>query len=126
MRALRFERTGSLDYLHLADAPMPVPRASELLIKVEAAAVNPSDTKNVLGRMHETTTPRIPGRDYAGTVVQGPGEWIGRKVFGTGGDLGFARDGSHAEFVVVPQEGAVPMPAKLSFAQAAGVGLSYL
>src|SRR5580700_979553 len=124
MRALRFERTGSLDYLHLADAPMPVPRASELLIKVEAAAVNPSDAKNVLGLMHETTTPRTPGRDFAGTVVQGPKDWMGRRVFGTGGDLGFGRDGSHAEYVVVPQVAAVPIPAAWNFAQAAGVGLT--
>src|SRR5580700_10722356 len=126
MRALRFAQTGSLDYLAVAEVPAPVPTGSELLVKVEAAAVNPSDAKNVLGRMHETTLPRTPGRDFAGTVVQGPAEWMGRKVFGSGGDLGFARDGSHAEFVVVPQEAAVSMPAKLSFAQAAGVGLSYL
>jgi NADPH:quinone reductase-like Zn-dependent oxidoreductase len=126
MRALRFDRTGSLDYLSLADVPMPAPLESELLVKVGAAGVNPSDAKNVLGRMHETTTPRIPGRDFAGTVVQGPAEWIGRKVFGTGGNLGFARDGSHADFVAVPREGVVPMPRALSFAQAAAIGLPYL
>jgi NADPH:quinone reductase-like Zn-dependent oxidoreductase len=126
MHALRFERTGSLDYLHLAEVSMPAPLESELLVKVEAAAMNPSDAKNVLGRMPETTTPRIPGRDFAGTVVQGPAEWMSRRVFGTGGDLGFARDGSHAEYVVVPREAAVPMPEAWSFAQAAGVGLTYL
>ncbi len=126
MHALRFERTGSLDYLHLAEVSMPAPLESELLVKVEAAAVNPSDAKNVLGRMPETTTPRIPGRDFAGTVVQGPAEWMNRKVFGTGGDLGFGRDGSHAEYVIVPREAAVPMPEAWSFAQAAGVGLTYL
>ena len=90
MRALRFERTGSLDYLSLVDVAMPAPLESELLVKVEAAGVNPSDAKNVLGRMHETTTPRIPGRDFAGTVVGGSEEWIGRKVFGTGGWLSMA------------------------------------
>jgi len=126
MRALRFERTGSLDYLSLTEVPMPAPLDSELMIKVEAAGVSPSDAKNVLGRMHETTTPRIPGRDFAGTVAQGSEEWIGRKVFGTGGNLGFARDGSHAEFVVVPIEAVVPMPPLLSFAQAAAIGLPYL
>jgi NADPH2:quinone reductase len=126
VRALRFAKTGSLDFLAVVDAPTPVPAASELLIKVEAAAVNPSDAKNVLGRMPETTVPRIPGRDFAGVVAQGPAEWMGRKVFGTGGDLGFARDGSHAEFVSVPQEAAVTMPRGVSFAQAAGIGLPYL
>jgi NADPH:quinone reductase-like Zn-dependent oxidoreductase len=126
MRALRFARTGSLEFLGVADVPVPIPTGSDLLVKVEAAAVNPSDAKNVLGRMHETTLPRTPGRDFAGVVVQGPADWIGRKVFGSGGDLGFGRDGSHAEFMVVPREAAVTMPQGLTFAQAAGIGLPYL
>jgi len=126
MRALRFAQAGSLDYLGVADVPVPTPTGSDLLIKVEAAAVNPSDPKNVLGRMHETTLPRTPGRDFAGVVVKGPVGWIGRKVFGSGGNLGFGRDGSHAEFLAVPQEAAVTMPRGLTFAQAAGIGLPYL
>jgi len=76
--------------------------------------------------MHETTVPRTPGRDFAGTVVQGPPEWSGRLVFGTGGNLGFGRDGSHAEYVVVPQEAAVAMPRGFSFPQAAAIGLPYV
>ncbi|WP_373926543.1 alcohol dehydrogenase catalytic domain-containing protein [Paludisphaera borealis] len=75
----------------------PVPQAGEVLVRVQAAAINPSDVKNVLGKMGMTTVPRTPGRDFAGVVEQGPPEWIGRPVFGTGGDLGFRRDGSHAE-----------------------------
>jgi len=126
MRALRFDRTGSLDYLEVADVPMPALLEGDLLIKVGAAAINPSDVKNVLGRMHETTTPRIPGRDFAGMVVGGAADWMGRSVFGTGGDLGFGRDGSHAEFVAVPREAAIPIPRGVSFAQAAGIGLPYL
>jgi len=126
MRALRFSRTGSLDFLGVADVAVPVTTGSELLVKVEAAAVNPSDPKNVLGRMHETTLPRTPGRDFAGVVVQGPADWMGRGVFGTGGDLGFGRDGSHAEFLAVPREAAVAIPRGLTFEQAAGIGLPYL
>jgi NADPH:quinone reductase len=126
MRALRFEKTGSLDYLSLKEVPIPVQLGTDLLIKVEAAAVNPSDAKSVLGFMHETTVPRTPGRDFAGVVAAGPSEAVGQRVFGTGGDLGFGRDGSHAEYVVVPREAAVPMPRGLSFAQAAGIGVSYL
>jgi NADPH:quinone reductase-like Zn-dependent oxidoreductase len=126
MRALRFERTGSLDNLAVKDVPTPVATGSELLIKVEAAAINPSDPKNVLGLMHETTLPRTPGRDFAGRVVGGPAAALGQRVFGTGGDLGFARDGSHAEYLVVPSEAAVPMPRDFSFAQAAAIGVPYL
>jgi NADPH:quinone reductase len=126
MRALRFETTGSLDHLAIVDVPVPAVTGSELLIKVEGAAINPSDPKNVLGLMHETKTPRIPGRDFAGRVVGGPDEALGRSVFGTGGDLGFGRDGTHAEFVIVPSEAVVPMPRGLSFVQAAAIGLPYL
>jgi NADPH2:quinone reductase len=54
--------------------------------------------------------PRTPGRDFAGMVEQGPSEWIGRPVLGTGGDLGFRRDGSHAEYLAVPIEGVLVRP----------------
>jgi NADPH:quinone reductase-like Zn-dependent oxidoreductase len=126
MRALRFEQTGSLDHLMVMEVPVPIPVGSELLIKVEAAAINPSDLKNVLGLMHETKVPRTPGRDFAGRVVGGPTESLGQSVFGTGGDLGFGRDGSHAEFLVVPLEAAMPIPKGLSFVQASAIGLPYL
>src|SRR6516225_3169374 len=99
MRALRFDKTGSLEALKVSDIPKPTPGPNEVLVEVKAAAVNPSDIKNVLGGMHETTVPRTPGRDFAGTVVAGPSHLIGQSVFGSGGDLGFRRDGSHAEFV---------------------------
>jgi NADPH2:quinone reductase len=126
MRALRFEQTGSLDHLAVKDVPTPAAVGSELLIKVEAAALNPSDPKNVLGLMGETTVPRTPGRDFAGRVVGGSAATLGQSVFGTGGDLGFARDGSHAEYLVVPAGAVVPMPKGLSFAQASAIGLPYL
>jgi NADPH:quinone reductase len=66
-------------------------------VQVKAAAINPSDVKNVLGKMHETTVPRVPGRDFAGIVAEGPEAWEGKAVFGSGGNLGFGRDGTHAE-----------------------------
>jgi len=126
MRALRFDKTGSLGELVVRDVPAPKPGKEEVLIQIKAAAVNPSDIKNVLGRMHETTTPRTPGRDFAGVVAEGPTELVGRSVFGSGGNLGFGRDGSHAEFLVVPCEAALLMPKSLSFEQAAAVGLAYM
>jgi len=105
---------------------MPVPKAGEVLVKVYAAAINPSDPKNVLGKMAETRPPRVPGRDFAGRVVSGDPHWEGKSVLGTGGDLGFGRDGSHAEFVAVPVEGLVEMPPELSYEEAAAIGLAYL
>src|SRR5215471_9799028 len=113
MLALRFDKTGSLDALRISDIPKPAPGPDEVLVEVTAAAVNPSDIKNVLGGMHETTVPRTPGRDFAGTVVAGPPQLVGQSVFGSGGDLGFRRDGSHAEFVAVPEVSAVRKPGNL-------------
>jgi NADPH:quinone reductase-like Zn-dependent oxidoreductase len=126
MLALRFERTGSLDFLQVRDTPKPAPGPSEVLVQIKAAAVNPSDVKNVLGKMHETTLPRTPGRDFSGIVAEGPPALIGQSVFGSGGDLGFKRDGSHAEFLTVPATAVSPMPRGFSFEQAAAVGVAYL
>ncbi len=93
---------------------------------MQSAGLNPSDVKNVLGLFPYTTTPRIPGRDFAGIVTVGPGDLIGRAVWGSGRDLGFDRDGSHAEYLTVPVEGvALLLPPALSFAQAASLGVPY-
>ncbi len=126
MRALRFNKTGSLDDLNIQEVPTPIPAPGEVLVQVKAAAINPSDIKNVLGKMHETTVPRIPGRDFAGIVAEGPAELTGKSVFGSGGGLGFGRDGSHAQYLTVPANGVLPLPANLNFAQAAGIGVAYL
>jgi NADPH:quinone reductase len=126
MRALRFHKVGSLDELKVEELPRPIPAAGEVLIQVKAAAINPSDVKNVQGKMHETSLPRIPGRDFAGIVVEGPGDLSGQLVFGSGGNLGFGRDGSHAEFVAVPASAVLPLPKNLSFEQATGIGVAYI
>jgi NADPH:quinone reductase len=126
MKALKFFQTGSLDNLRFDEVTTPRPAPGELLLQVKAAAINPSDVKNVQGKMHETTVPRIPGRDFAGIVVEGPDELIGQSVFGAGGNLGFGRDGSHAEYLVVPVKAALPLPKNLTFAEAAGIGIAYI
>ena len=126
MRALKFYQTGSLDDLHVEEVSVPIPAAGEVLVEVKAAAINPSDVKNVQGKMHETTVPRIPGRDFAGMIVKGPDELLGRSVFGSGGNLGFGRDGSHAEYLAIPVTAVIPLPKNLSFAQAAGMGVAYI
>jgi NADPH:quinone reductase-like Zn-dependent oxidoreductase len=70
--------------------------------------------------------PRTPGRDFAGVVVEGPQQLIGTSVFGTGGNLGFGRDGSHAEYLAVPAAVAVAIPPRLSFEIAATMGLPFI
>src|ERR1700733_13370438 len=91
-----------------------------------AASINPSDVKNVAGAMKQTTLPRSPGRDFAGVVESGPTERIGAEVWGTGGDTGFTRDGTHAEMIAVPVTSLRRKPDNLSFEQAGSVGVNYM
>src|SRR6478752_4975738 len=69
---------------------------------------------------------RTPGRDFAGVVVDGPREWIGREVFGSSGDLGIRRDGSHATHLVVEAAALVEKPASISMNEAAGIGVPFV
>jgi NADPH:quinone reductase len=126
MQAIRFETFGDPSVLKLAEAPTPAADERTALVRVMAASINPSDVKNVAGAMKQTTLPRIPGRDFAGVVEAGPAEWIGAEVWGTGGDTGFTRDGSHAEFIALPAESLRRKPVALSFDQAASVGVNYV
>ncbi len=126
MKGLIFRSAGSLANLKVEELPMPTPKAGEVLVQVVAAAINPSDVKNVLRKMPQTTLPRVPGRDFAGRVVSEDSRWRGKSVFGTGGDLGFGRDGSHAEFMAVPIEALVETPPEFSDDNAASIGVIYL
>ncbi|MGD0474977.1 MAG: zinc-binding alcohol dehydrogenase family protein [Candidatus Velthaea sp.] len=124
MRALRFDAFGDPSVLHLADVADPVAGIGFAVVRVTGASINPSDVKNVAGAMEGTSLPRTPGRDFAGVVEGGPAEWLGREVFGTGGDLGFTVDGTHAESLVVPVSALTPKPAHLTAAEAASVGVT--
>ncbi|UZE31632.1 quinone oxidoreductase family protein [Pseudomonas asplenii] len=125
MKALQFLKTGDLSALQLAELPMPVPAAGEVLVQIKAAGLNPSDVKNVLGRFSYTTLPRVPGRDFAGVVVEGPQALLGQEVWGTGKELGFTGDGSHAQYLTLSAKGVALKPTHLSFAQAASLGVPY-
>ena len=126
MRAIRFRAFGDPSVLELAEVAAPAADETTALVRVMAASINPSDVKNVAGAMKQTTLPRIPGRDYAGIVEAGPAEWIGAEVWGTGGDVGFTRDGTHAELIAVPVASLRRKPDTLSFDQAASVGVNYM
>ncbi len=99
---------------------------NDLLIEVKAAAVNPSDVKAATGLMPYAVFPRTPGRDYAGVVVDGPTGWIGREVFGSSGDLGIRRDGTHATHLVVEADAVVEKPTTISWEEAAGIGVPFV
>ena len=100
--------------------------ANEMLIEIAAAAVNPSDVKAATGLMAYAVFPRTPGRDYAGVVIDGPSGWIGRGVFGSSGDLGIRRDGTHATHLAVEADAVVEKPKNLSWDEAAGIGVPFV
>jgi NADPH:quinone reductase-like Zn-dependent oxidoreductase len=100
--------------------------ADELLIELRASAVNPSDVKAATGSMAYAVFPRTPGRDYAGVVIDGPPGSVGREVFGSSGDLGIRRDGTHATHLVVEAEAVVEKPNSVSWDEAAGIGVPFV
>jgi NADPH:quinone reductase-like Zn-dependent oxidoreductase len=128
-RALRIsEKAASAEALapQVVEQMAVVPGPGEALVEVLAAAVNPSDVKAALGLMPHAVWPRTPGRDFAGRVVAGPAEWLGAEVWGTGGDLGITRDGSHASRLLLPVEALSRKPASVSMVAAATVGVPFI
>jgi len=99
---------------------------SEVLIEVKAAAVNPSDVKAATGLMPYAVFPRTSGRDYAGVVIDGPAGTVGREVFGSSGDLGIRRDGTHATHLAVEVDATVEKPKSISWEEAAGLGVPFV
>jgi NADPH:quinone reductase len=122
LRLLHF----GLDGMQLEKAPLQDISPQDSLVQVKAAGLNPSDLVNVKGGFSQTTLPRVPGRDYAGIVVEGPAEWKGIGVWGSGAELGFSKDGTHEEYVAVPTASLVAKPANLSFAAAAAAGVPFV
>lgn len=124
MKALRFDKYGTPAALSVQEVNVPDPKPGEALVKLRAAAINPSDVKNVAGAF-KASLPRTPGRDYAGVVVGGE-EWEGKEVWGSGAGLGIIRDGTHAQYVAVQLDGLSSKPANLSMEEASAVGVPYL
>jgi NADPH:quinone reductase-like Zn-dependent oxidoreductase len=122
---VRFREFGPPSVLAIEEVPRPHPHDGEALVRVEAAAINPSDVKNVSGYFAATTLPRTPGRDFAGIVVTGR-KYEGEEVWGSGPGLGAMRDGAQAEYVVVPEEAVSLKPDNLSFEQASAIGVPFI
>jgi NADPH:quinone reductase-like Zn-dependent oxidoreductase len=122
------EKATGIDDLVLAIEAMPEPRPEpgQVVVEVRAAGVNPSDVKATLGMMPHAVWPRTPGRDWAGVVVDGPQDLLGQAVWGSAGDLGISRDGSHARYLVVGRDYVRPKPANLSFAEAGSLGVPFV
>lgn len=94
------------------EKPRPKPEPSQVLIKVSASPLQPSDFVNSQGQFPSTTFPRVPGRDFAGTVVEPVDSRLyGQNVVGTSGPvISFTRDGAHAEYVIADEIAVVEIP----------------
>ena len=102
------------------------PSEGDVTIDVHAAGINPSDAKAMLGLMPSAVFPRTPGRDFAGVVVEGPRELKGLEVWGSGGDIGISRNGSHADRLVLPAAAIRRKPSKLSMLEAGTIGVPFV
>lgn len=123
MKAIAIENFGGRSELKLMELPKPVAGTGEVLIKVKAAGVNPVDWKIREGLLRFRLPHQFPiilGWDAAGTIV-GTGEEVYaycRKPV--------IKDGTYAEYVVVPRTSVAPKPKNLSFVEAASVPLAAL
>ena len=124
-KVVRFDQYGGLDVLQVVEVERPTPLQGEVLVRVKAAGINPSEVgvrEGFLRSVFPVTFPSGEGTDFAGIVVEpGPGVSqfaIGDEVIGY--TAVFPRPlASHAEYVVVPADNLTPRPANVPW-EAAG------
>lgn len=125
MRAVRYHEHGDADVLAVETVDRPEPAADELLVAVEAAAVNPVDTYFRAGSYEPAGLPMIPGSDLAGTVAAVGDEVTafepGDRVFATA--LGNDHQGTCAEYATAPTDRVAPLPEAVDFETGAAIAL---
>ena len=128
MRQLRIlQKASDIDRLEFEIATADLrPGPDEVLVEIRFAGVNPSDVKATLGLMPHAVWPRTPGRDWSGVVADGPAELLGREVWGSGGELGIRRDGTHASHIVLPRAAVRLKPSIVSLAEAGAIGVPFI
>jgi NADPH:quinone reductase len=129
MPAIRvFDKASDIRTLRLKVelAAVPKPGAGQVLVAIKSAGVNPSDVKATLGLMPHAIWPRTPGRDFAGVVVDGEASLVGKEVWGSGGELGIRRDGSHASHLLIDAANVREKPANVSLLEAGAVGVPFI
>jgi NADPH:quinone reductase-like Zn-dependent oxidoreductase len=107
---------------------MPSLGPDHVLVRIYAAGINPSDFANAILNRFGGKKPIVPGRDFAGVVIESPSNpaLVGTEVYGTSGnELSLRYDGTHAEYLAISPEGLAPKPKGLSWAQAGAVGVLY-
>lgn len=124
MRALLCQEFGPPSGLVVERVPIPEPAAGEVLIRVHACGVNFPDLLMVAGQYQiRPPFPFTPGLELAGEIVAVgaglPATRIGERV------LAVLDYGAMAEYVVVPEQRAIPIPDSLGYETAAGFALVY-
>ena len=127
MRAAWYTRQGpAAEVLTVGEQPEPAPQSGEVLVRVAASAVNPSDVKARDGFRAMQFPLVIPHSDAAGEIVAAGSDVDGSRV----GERIWLREaqwrrphGAAAELVAVPADLASPLPAAASFADGACVGI---
>jgi NADPH:quinone reductase-like Zn-dependent oxidoreductase len=126
MKAIRVHQYGGPEQLRHEDAPVPQPAEGQVLVRVQAASVNPIDYKLASGAFRQfmpLNFPWIPGGDFAGVVeTLGPGVTGVKRGDAVYGDS--PGGGAYAEFVAAPAGMVAPRPAKLTPVEAASVPIA--
>jgi NADPH:quinone reductase-like Zn-dependent oxidoreductase len=119
-RAVRFDKYGGIDVLHLVEVDRPVPGPEQVLVRVKAAGINPGEAairEGVFAKQWPAKFPSGQGSDLAGIV-----EEVGTAVKNVAvGDevIGFTNNrSSQAELVVVEADHLIHRPAHVSWEQA--------
>jgi NADPH:quinone reductase-like Zn-dependent oxidoreductase len=120
MKAVKFDKYGAVDVLHLAEVARPVPGSGQVLVRVKATGINPGEAgirEGKFDKMWPTTFPSGEGSDFAGVIEQ-VGEGV--KQIATGDEvIGFTNNrASHAEFVVADVGQLVKRPEGVSWEEA--------
>jgi NADPH:quinone reductase len=112
MRAVRFDRYGDVDELHVVDVPRPAAAPGRAVVDVVAAAINPGEAairRGLLDSIFPATFPEGEGSDLAGVVAE-VGEGVTNVAMGDE-VIGWSDErSSHAEAVSVPATQLVPKP----------------
>ncbi|MEY4170656.1 MAG: hypothetical protein RLZ94_1729, partial [Actinomycetota bacterium] len=129
MLAAYYSQRGNSDVLTVDEIATPGPGVGEVRVRLQVAAVNPTDWKSRAHAAPMDFDVQVPGQDGAGVIeAVGPGVDIGRigeRVWVY--HAAFQRQyGTAAQFTVVPARQAVPIPDGIGIDQAAALGIPYL
>jgi len=130
MKAARLHARGGPEQVVYEDAPMPSPAAGEVLLKVCATGITPTELswdETYSNPDGSERLPTIPGHEVCGIVeTLGPNVNAfhkGDQVFGL---VDFPKNGAAAEYVAVRAANLARKPASLDYASSAAVPLSAL